>query len=246
MADKHKAVGGGSLTHTLHVWPADELIAQSAYWPSWWYPAYERAARQLADRVACCILGGLPDCPGPIRTELQPSGSLTFSVQLWGTTIEVLIWDFEGPDDPEPDAPGPDGGARQRAADGLVLGLRGTGKEFSVAPFYDGLVPPVPVGRGGRLRPWTVRVTTAASPLGTLSFSSLPSGKASAIILQGDAKVDMRCSQWPTAAHGLASRSTRFDDIGFEQSIFERPQPLEGMPIPEPCSCLETPCFGEA
>jgi hypothetical protein len=136
MADDRKAVGGGWLTHTLHVWPSDEVIAQSAYWPVWWYQAYARAARQLADRVACCILGGLPDCPEPIAMELQPSGSLTFSAHLSGTTIEVLIWHFEGQDDPEPDAPGPDGGVRQRAADGLVLGLRGTGKEFSVAPFY--------------------------------------------------------------------------------------------------------------
>lgn len=163
MADKRKAPGGGPLTHTLHVWPTDEVIALSAYWPAWWYQAYERAARQLADRVACCILGGPPDCPEPIRMELQPSGSLTFSVQLWGTTIEVFIWHFEGPDDPEPDAPGPDGGVRQPAADGLVLGLRGTGKEFSATPFYDGLVLPVPVARGGRLRPWTIRITTVPS-----------------------------------------------------------------------------------
>jgi hypothetical protein len=166
MADKRKAVGGGWLTHTLHVWPTDEVVADSAYWPAWWDQAYDQAARRIADVVACCILGGLPDCPEPIRMELQPSGSLTFSVHLSGTTIEVFIWAFEGPDDPEPDAPGPNGGVRRKTADGLVLGLRGVGKEFSVARFYDGLAQPIPAGRDGRVCPWVMRVTTAARTAG--------------------------------------------------------------------------------
>ena len=253
MADKRKAMGGGPLTHTLHVWPTDELIAQSAYWPAWWYQAYERSARRLADGVACCILGGLPDCPEPIRMDLQPSGSLTFSVHLWGTTIEVFIWHFEGPDDPEPDAPGPNGGVRRHTADGLVLGLRGTGKEFSTAPFYDGLVPSVPVGRGGRLWPWTVRITAAswvaakprmaaakatresdsqrtASVLpvrsvtgGANCFSASSPRKAPAITLPTGTKVEMRRSPWMGATRRQVRASTRFDGLGFEPSPSNRP-----------------------
>jgi hypothetical protein len=178
MADKRKAVSGCSLTHTLHVWPTREVMVQSAYWPAWWYPAYERAVRELADWVARRILGGLPDCPEPIRMELRPAGSLTFSFRLWGTTIEVLIREFEGPEDPEPDAPGPDGGVRQRAADGLVLALRGTGKEFTVVRFYDGLVPSVPVGRGGRLRPCTVGILTAPSGAARPGMAGTPGMRA--------------------------------------------------------------------
>lgn len=157
MADDRKAVGGGCLTHTLYVWPAFEVIAQSAYWPWWWHRAFERVARQLGEGVACCVLGGLPVCPEAIPMELLPTGKLIFTVHVSGTSIDVVIWDFEGPEDPGPDAPGPNGGMH-RTADGLVLGLRGTGKDFSIATFY-GPMRPIPLGSLVRPRPPVIRVT---------------------------------------------------------------------------------------
>jgi hypothetical protein len=224
MADKRKAVGGGPLTHTLHVWPTDEVTAQSADWPAWWYQAYERAARQLADRVACCILGGLPDCPEPIRMELLPSGRLTFSVYLSGTTIEVLIWHFEGPDDPEPDAPGPDGGKRRTTADGLVLFLRGTGKDFSVAPFYDGLVPPVPVGRA-RPWPWPIRITTAATTSGNRGSYVTAASWVAAMPRMAPAKATERHESiacWGSAT-GVGRTSRAMPGAKYRPAIAARP-----------------------
>lgn len=156
MADK-KAVGGGCLTHTLYVWPDREVIADSVYWPLAWHLAFDKAARQLGERVACCVLGGLPICPEPISIELLPSGWLEFSVHVSGTSIDVVIWTFEGPDGPEPDAPGPNGGVRRSTADGLVLGLRGTGKSFSITTFYDGPVPRIPVGHVVEVRVLALR-----------------------------------------------------------------------------------------
>jgi hypothetical protein len=200
MADDRKAVGGGCLTHTLYVWPAHEVIAQSAYWTSRWHEAFERVARRLGEGVACCVLGGLPVCPEPIPMELLPTGKLIFTVHVSGTSIHVVIWDFEGPEDPGPDAPGPNGGVR-RTADGLVLGLRGTGKDFSIATFY-GPMRPIPLGSMVPLPPSMMRVAMGRHAGRSWRAHWLPSR----VSVASDVAANTRIAPAETVR---ASRSTR-------------------------------------
>jgi hypothetical protein len=146
MAFSAEPVRGDCLTHTIYIWPSRELVAGSPYWPESWHEAFGQATSQLASVVASYVLGGLPVTQQPITMEL-PVGCIRFSVRCRETSIYIAVSDFEGPEDPGPDAPRPNGGARRQAsrADGLILGLRGTGKGFTVVTFY-GPLPPIPAG----------------------------------------------------------------------------------------------------
>jgi hypothetical protein len=138
-----ETAGADPLAHTVHVWPSQELVARSWEWPEAWHAAYEEAASQIGRAVGVCVLGGLPVLEHPIALEL-PSGCVTFSVSVWGTSIYISITAFDGPGGP--DSPRPDGGCHQpRSADGLGLGLRGTGKHCQIVTFY-GYLPPLPAG----------------------------------------------------------------------------------------------------
>jgi hypothetical protein len=107
--------------------------------------AFEQAASQIGRAVAVCVMGGLPVSERPIAIELS-AGCISFGVRLRGTAVHVAITEFEGPEHPGPNAPGPDGGCQQpRPVDGLVLGLRGSGKCFCLVTFY-GYLPPLPAG----------------------------------------------------------------------------------------------------
>jgi hypothetical protein len=143
MADTTKPAGADPLAHTIYIWPSRELIASSWDWPEAWHAAYAHAASEVGREVAVHVLGGLAVREQSI--ELRPAaGWISFTVRVFGSSIFVSIEAFEGPDDP--DSPGPDGGCEQpRSADGLILGLRGTGKCFSLVTFY-GYLPPLPVG----------------------------------------------------------------------------------------------------
>jgi hypothetical protein len=146
MADGAETVGGACLAHTIYIWPSRALVARSWDWPEAWHEAFAQAASQLGGLVATYVLGGLPVVQQSISVELR-AGCVSFSVECRGTSIYIAVSDFEGPDEPGPDAPGPNGGTRRQpyAADGLVLGLRGTGKSFTVVTFY-GPLPPIPAG----------------------------------------------------------------------------------------------------
>jgi hypothetical protein len=146
MAYGAEPVRGDCLTHTIYIWPSRELVAGSSYWPESWHEAFEQATSQLGCVVASYVLGGLPVTQQPITMEL-PVGSIRFSVRCRDTSIDIAVSEFEGPEDPGPDAPGPNGGTRRQPspADGLILGLRGTGKSFTVVTFY-GPLPPIPAG----------------------------------------------------------------------------------------------------
>ena len=139
MAKGADIVAGGCPAHTIYIWPSRELIARSWDWPEAWHEAFERAAGQLAGLVATCVLGGLPVTQEPATRQLR-AGRVSFRVRCCGTRIYIAVLDFEGPH-----APGPDGGTRKQpcAVDGLVLGLRGSGKSFTIVTFY-GPLPPVP------------------------------------------------------------------------------------------------------
>jgi hypothetical protein len=107
--------------------------------------AFEQAASQIGRAVAVCVMGGLPVSERPMPIELS-AGCICFSVRLRGTAVHVAITEFEGPEHPGPNSPGPDGGCQQpRPVDGLVLGLRGSGKCFCLVTFY-GYLPPLPAG----------------------------------------------------------------------------------------------------
>jgi hypothetical protein len=132
-------VAGGCPAHTIYIWPSRELIGRSWDWPGAWHEAFEQAAGQLAGLIATCVLGGLPIIQEPATRQLR-AGRVSFRVKCCGTRIYIAVLDFEGPH-----APGPNGGTRKLPCpvDALVLGLRGSGKSFTIVTFY-GPLPPVP------------------------------------------------------------------------------------------------------
>jgi hypothetical protein len=150
MANGAEPVRGGCLTHTVYIWPSPALVARSQQWPQSWHEAFEQAANEIGHTVASYVLGGLPVSTRPVLAEL-PSGSIGFRVTCRGTSIYIAVSEFEGPDGP--DTPGPGSGTRRQhgAADGLVLGLRGTGSSFAVVTFY-GRRPAVPAATADRPR----------------------------------------------------------------------------------------------
>jgi hypothetical protein len=168
-------VAGGCPAHTIYIWPSRELIARSWGWPEAWHEAFEQAAGQLAGLVATCVLGGLPLTQEPATRRLR-AGCVTFRVRCSGTRIYIAVLDFEGPH-----APGPDGGTRRQPhpVDGLVLGLRGYGKAFTIVTFY-GPLPPVPaenITRG----PWRSVMLANLRANGNHSFDSRQSPIANVI-----------------------------------------------------------------
>src|SRR5690606_6637981 len=114
-------------------------------WPEAWHEAYGRATNQLGGLVASYVLSGLPVSEQPITLRLPCGGSIGYSVRCRGTSVYIIVAEFEGPG--TPNGPGPNGGLRRRpvSAQGLVLGVRGTGKCFTIVTFY-GPLPSVPAG----------------------------------------------------------------------------------------------------
>jgi hypothetical protein len=143
MANGAEPVGGRcGFRYVIYIRPSGDLIAQSWSWPPAWHRAFERAAGQLGRAVAFCILQGLPPTRRVIAQQL-PVDCLRFSVRCRETSVYISISAFTGPH-----APRPDGGLRQQpyAAHGLVLGLRGSGKSFSLVVFQGRM--PLPVEGG--------------------------------------------------------------------------------------------------
>jgi hypothetical protein len=161
-------VAGGCPAHTIYIWPSRELIARSWDWPEAWHEAFEQAAGQLAGLVATCVLGGLPVTQEPAARQLR-AGRASFRVKCSGTRIYIAVLDFEGPH-----PPGPDGGTRKQPypVDNLVLGLRGSGKSFTIVTFY-GPLPPVPAENIVR-RPWRSAVLVNIQGNGAYGLHSRP------------------------------------------------------------------------
>jgi hypothetical protein len=144
MAYGAEPAGAHSSSHTIYVWPSKELAAKSWYWPASWHDAFQHAAGRIGLAVAMCVLEGQP--LGRRQALLRLSmGTVRISVRRRGTSIFVSVHEFTGPETPGPDTPGPDGGARQqpRSVDGLVLGLRGSGRSSYLVVFH-GYMPPAP------------------------------------------------------------------------------------------------------
>jgi hypothetical protein len=142
MAYGAEPAGPGALAHTIYIRPSRELIARSWHWPASWHEAFEYATVELGLAAATCILGGLRLSKRLIAMQLSVDG-VEFRVKLKGTSVYIAVLEFTGPAT-GPDAPGPDGGCQQpRSADGLGLGLRGSGKIFRLVVFH-GYMPPIP------------------------------------------------------------------------------------------------------
>jgi len=139
MAFGTEMVGPGALACTIHIWPSHELTAQSWHWPASWHDAFECAAGLLGLAAATHVLAGRSFSEQQFELPLS-AGRVKFSVTRRGETIMITISDFTGPD-----SPCPDGGARQPSSvDGLVLGLRGSGRHFRLVVFH-GFMPSIPM-----------------------------------------------------------------------------------------------------
>lgn len=140
MAYGAQASGIPPLIRTIYVWPTPALIAVSWNWPPAWHQAYAHLAGALGVAAMLSALEGKPIDELAIE---MPDGvdSVTFKFAQTATSIHITVTSFTGPD-----APGPNGGARQQPCtiDGLVLGLRGSGKYLHLVVFY-GYMPPTPI-----------------------------------------------------------------------------------------------------
>jgi len=134
MAFGAELVGPGPL---IYIWPSRELIADSWQWPASWHEAFEHAAGLLGLAAALQVLDG--DSFDEEQFELPLCACCgKFSVTRRGESIIITISDFTGPNSPEPD----DGGRQPSPVDGLVLGLRGSGRYFRLVVFH-GFMPPM-------------------------------------------------------------------------------------------------------
>jgi hypothetical protein len=142
MAYGAEPAGAAALAHTIYVRPSRQLIAQSWHWPASWHLAFEYATAELVLAAATCVLCGLPVTKARIAAQLSIE-CVKFLVRRKGTSVYIAVLEFTGPQT-GPDAPGPDGGCQQpRAADGLAVGLRGSGRTFQLVVFH-GYMPAIP------------------------------------------------------------------------------------------------------
>jgi len=143
MAYGAEPAGVEALAHTIYVRPSRELIAQSWHWPASWHEAFEGATAELALAAATCVLYALPLTRGRIARQLS-SECVKFRIRRKGTSVYIAVLEFTGPQT-GPHAPGPNGGCQQpRAADGIAVGLRGSGRTFQLVVFH-GYMPAIPV-----------------------------------------------------------------------------------------------------
>jgi hypothetical protein len=186
---------GETLAHTMYVRPSRALIARSWHWPDSWHGAYEQATTNVAQKVAACVLNGLSIVQHLITMEL-PAGRISFCVTRWDRSIYIAVSDFEGPDDPEPTDPGPKGGTRQpNAADGVVLGLRGTGKNFTIVTFCGYLRPAAagafPAARfPGQVLSWgRMEIGDVVSVAGSISKPAAPGARMADTTKRKDSQI---------------------------------------------------------
>jgi len=135
--------GPGSLAWTIQIQPSPDLVARSWHWPQSRHGAFDLAVAALAIAAATCILDGRPF--GGQRAESPIcDGWLTYSVACRADSVLITVTDFSGPDSPDPDWPGPNGGAAQpKPVDSLVIGLRGSYRYCHMVVFH-GFMAPIP------------------------------------------------------------------------------------------------------
>jgi hypothetical protein len=122
-----------SVAYTIHVWPTQELIAQSWTWSERWRTTYREIAWAISLAAATQVLEGGTFAHREIEIETE-IGRVRFTISQVGTTVHIVVSEFSGPE-----APDPNGGieAQPHAIDGLVIGLRGgSNRSFHVVVFY--------------------------------------------------------------------------------------------------------------
>ena len=129
----------------IHVWPTDELIAESWGWPESWHTAYAQIAWTLGLAAATQVVDG-GSFDGQTGEFGPPIGCVRFTISQIGTTVHITISDFAGPQAPPPP---PNGGIGQQPTTigGLVLGLREANGYFHVVVFH-GPAPEIPPSGG--------------------------------------------------------------------------------------------------
>jgi hypothetical protein len=133
--------GPGSLAWTIQILPSPELATRSWHWPQSRHAAFDLAVSALAIAAATCILDGRPFGGQQVKSPIC-DGCLTYTLVRRGDGVLITITDFSGPQSPDPDWPGPNGGASQpKPAAGLVVGLRGAGRYYRMVEFHGFMVP---------------------------------------------------------------------------------------------------------
>jgi hypothetical protein len=129
-----------SVAYTIHVWPTQELIAQSWTWSERWRAAYQEIAWAISLAAATQVLEGGTFAHREIEIETE-IGRAKFTISQVGTSVRIVVSEFSGPN-----APGPDNGieAQPQAIDWLVIGLRGGANRSFHVVVFDGCVPSIP------------------------------------------------------------------------------------------------------
>jgi hypothetical protein len=133
MAYGEQFIARSSVAYTIHVWPTQELIAQSWTWSERWRTAYQEIAWAISLAAATQVLDGGTFAHREIEIETE-IGRAEFTISQVGTTVHIVVSAFSGPE-----APDPNGGieVQPHAIDGLVIGLRGgANRSFHVVVFY--------------------------------------------------------------------------------------------------------------
>ena len=129
----------GRLRYTIHVRPSRALVDASWRWSTEQHAAFAQVAGDLSCAAAFCVIEGAPVCEEEIARRLAIDG-VQFCVTCSQSSIFIFVTDFTGPDSPGPYGPG--GGTQQpHSAEGLVLGLRGSGKSFHLVVFQGHMLP---------------------------------------------------------------------------------------------------------
>jgi hypothetical protein len=140
MAYGAETAGASALAHTIYIRLSRDLIDRSWQWPDAWHRAFEQASAELALAAATCVLEGDPVTTSLIEVQLD-GACLELQIESKGTSITITFLAFTGP---ETGPDGPNGGCQQpRAAEGLALGLRGSGRRFRLVVFH-GYMPAIP------------------------------------------------------------------------------------------------------
>lgn len=169
----------GPLARTIHIWPSQELLAQSWHWPARWHEAFARAEGLLGLAAATCILEGREFDENDPQISQVVYG-MKFIVVGKGDSIYITIVDFAGPE-PDPNSPGPNGGTHQPApADGLVLGLRGANRCYRLVVFH-GFMPSIPA---------THSLSNAIATLAMDDLNNVAVNRHEALFIEYDSEIE--------------------------------------------------------
>jgi len=140
MAYRERPPADQYVAYTIQVWPTPALRFESWSWPEAWRSAYRKVAWSLALTAATQLAAGCTFVRQEIRVATT-LGRVTFTISQTGTSVHILVSGFRGPHVPGP-GPGDGLGLQPEPIDGLVIGLSGADRRFTVVVFF-GVAPPI-------------------------------------------------------------------------------------------------------